>query len=314
MKSTGDLAGNRVRVICGPTAAGKSGVATRLAIEYGATIISADSRQIYKGFDIGTAKPGTSEMRIIPHRGIDVVNPTERYSASRWVTEARRWIAEAENARRPPIIVGGTGFYVKALFEPLFDAPPLDARRREQLESWIDRQSTERLRSWCELIDPRKARLGRVQLARAIEIGLLTGHRLSDLQSASTRTADRTELAAHYLVVDPGGKLGSHIEHRVEAMIAAGWADEVQSLMAHVPDDAPAWKASGYRTMKSFVSGETDLLLARSRIIIETRQYAKRQRTWFRHQLGAGSVTRVNPDDPDCDAAVERWWKEGALN
>ncbi|HUQ19620.1 MAG TPA: tRNA (adenosine(37)-N6)-dimethylallyltransferase MiaA [Gemmatimonadaceae bacterium] len=313
MKSTGDLAGNRVRVICGPTAAGKSGIATRLAIEYGGTIISADSRQIYRGFDIGTAKPGSSEMRVVPHRGIDVADPAERYSASRWATEAKSWIAEAANDGRVALIVGGTGFYIKALVDPLFDAPPLDPTKREQLESWMGRQATERLREWCARIDPAKALLGRVQLARAIEISLLTGHRLSDLQLASTNTSDRTEFVAHYLVVDPGGKLGSHIEHRVDAMIDAGWTDEVRSLMAHVPDDAPAWKASGYRTMKSFVSGEIDLSSARARIIIETRQYAKRQRTWFRHQLGAASVTRVNPDDPNCDAAVERWWKEGVF-
>src|SRR6478672_8916287 len=100
MKSTGDLAGSRVRVICGPTAAGKSAIATRLAIEYGATIISADSRQIYKSFDIGTAKPGSSELRTVPHRGIDVAEPSERYSASRWATEAKDWIAEAQNDRR----------------------------------------------------------------------------------------------------------------------------------------------------------------------------------------------------------------------
>ncbi|HVD60590.1 MAG TPA: tRNA (adenosine(37)-N6)-dimethylallyltransferase MiaA [Gemmatimonadaceae bacterium] len=307
MKSTGDLAGNRVRVICGPTAAGKSGIATRLAIEYGATIISADSRQIYRGFDIGTAKPGPSETRIATHRGIDVADPTERYSASRWATEAKAWISEAETDRHIPLIVGGTGFYIKALFEPLFDAPPIDRAKRQELETWMEQQSTEQLREWCALIDPPKARLGRVQLMRAIEIALLTGRRLSDLQMQPTEA----EFAPHYLVVDPGPRLALHIEHRVDAMIDAGWDDEVRSLMGHVPDDAPAWKACGYRLMKSFVNGEIDLSSARDRIIIETRQYAKRQRTWFRHQLGTDNVTRVNPDDPDCDAIVERWWKEG---
>jgi tRNA dimethylallyltransferase len=311
MKSTGDLAGNRVRVICGPTAAGKSGIATRLAIEYGATIISADSRQIYRGFDIGTAKPGPSEMRTVPHRGIDVAEPTERYSASRWATEANTWIREAEKQRRSPLIVGGTGFYIKALFEPLFDAPPIDSSKRAQLERWVERRSTEQLREWCAVIDPPKAHLGRAQLARAIELALLTGRRLSELHASSSNTTESAEFTPHYLVVDPGPRLALHIEHRVDVMIDAGWEDEVRSLMGHVPDDAPAWKASGYRVMRSFVKGECDLSAARSRIIIETRQYAKRQRTWFRHQLGTDHVTRVNPDDPDCDATVERWWKEG---
>jgi tRNA dimethylallyltransferase len=314
MKSTGDLGGNRIRVICGPTAAGKSGIATRLAIEYGATIISADSRQIYRGFDIGTAKPSHGERQAVPHRGIDIVDPTDRYSASRWASDAESWIAEANAAGRAPLIVGGTGFYIRALFEPLFDAPPLDVSQRAALEKWIAQRSTAELKDFCKAIDPDKARLGRVQLARAIEIALLTGHRLSDLQRESRRSAPSPTIASpHYLVVDPGAKLAAHIEHRVDAMLDAGWVDEVRSLIAYVPADAPAWKSSGYRVMRALVNGEMDLSSARSRIIIETRQYAKRQRTWLRHQLDAGSVTRVNPDDPGCDAAVERWWKEGEL-
>jgi tRNA dimethylallyltransferase len=212
------------------------------------------------------------------------------------------------------MIVGGTGFYIRALFEPLFDAPPIDATRRAELERWIEARSTAELREFCRTIDPDKARLGRVQLARAIEIALLTGYRLSDLQRESKRSDSHApRVSPHYLVIDPGPKLASHIEHRVDAMLDAGWADEVRSLMAHVPAYAPAWNSSGYRVMGALVNGETDLSSARSRIIIETRQYAKRQRTWLRHQLGAASVTRVNPDDPDCDAAVERWWKEGEL-
>ena len=123
MSWTGGLAASRVRVVCGPTAAGKSALAATLALEYGAAIVSADSRQIYRGFDIGTAKPDWSERRSISHHGIDVAEPTERFSASRWATLANQWIAESRDALREPLIVGGTGFYIRALFEPLFDAP-----------------------------------------------------------------------------------------------------------------------------------------------------------------------------------------------
>ena len=308
--STGALAGDSIRVICGPTAAGKSGIALRLALEYGATIISADSRQIYRGFDIGTAKPSPSEMRTVPHRGIDVAEPTERYSASRWATAANEWIVEAEVERRTPLIVGGTGFYIRALFEPLFDAPPVEANRRAELEHWMDDLTLEDLRSLCGL-DPEKAHLGRVQLSRAVETALLSGRRLSELQKQPARArAGVRSITPHYLVVDPAEKLAGNIERRVDAMLEGGWIDEVTSLTAHVPDDAPAWKASGYREVRDLADGSMDLSSARARIIIETRQYAKRQRTWLRHQLGAGSVTRVDPDDPDCAAAVERWWKE----
>ncbi|HYN80223.1 MAG TPA: tRNA (adenosine(37)-N6)-dimethylallyltransferase MiaA [Gemmatimonadaceae bacterium] len=307
------MAGDRVRVICGPTAAGKSEIALRLALEYSATIISADSRQIYRGFDIGTAKPGPAEIRTVPHRGIDLAEPTERYSASVWANEARAWIAEAEGERRVPLIAGGTGFYMRALFEPLFDAPPLDAARRHALESAMDQLPLAELRRWCRTLDPAKAHLGRVQLSRAIETALLTGRRLTDLQeqSASSQAATVPRFRPSFLVVDPGSRLAQRIEHRVDAMLDAGWVDEVRSLMAHVAPDAPAWKASGYRVVRALAEGSASLSSARERIIIETRQFAKRQRTWFRHQLGAGKVTRVDPDDPESGAIVERWWKTG---
>jgi tRNA dimethylallyltransferase len=114
-----------------------------------------------------------------------------------------------------------------------------------------------------------------------------------------------------FLVVDPGSRLAQRIENRVDAMLDSGWLDEVRSLMAHVSPDAPAWKASGYRVIRQLADGSLNLSSARERIIIETRQYAKRQRTWFRHQLGVGSVTRVDPDEPGSGAIVERWWKTG---
>jgi tRNA dimethylallyltransferase len=309
------LAGDSIRVICGPTAAGKSGIALNVAMEYGATIISADSRQIYRGFDIGTAKPGPSETRVVPHRGIDVAEPTERYSASRWASEATSWIAEANNERRAPLIVGGTGFYIRALFDPLFDAPSLDPARRASLSDWLDQQPLALLREWCSVLDFAKAHLGRTQISRAIETALLAGWRLSDLQLESRRSqTDSTQrYRPHYLVVDPGAKLSQHIEHRVDAMLNAGWMDEVNSLMGHVPADAPAWKASGYRVVRGLAEGTIDLSSARARIIIETRQYAKRQRTWLRHQIDGANVTRVDPDNPDFEATVERWWKEGEL-
>jgi tRNA dimethylallyltransferase len=306
------LAGDSIRVICGPTAAGKSEIAIRVAIEYGATIISADSRQIYRGFDIGTAKPGPSEMRIVPHRGIDVADPTERYSASAWAAAAKGWIEKAEDSRRAPLVVGGTGLYIRALFHPLFDAPAADPERRASLAQVMDRLPLAELRRWCGVLDPGKVHLGRTQLSRAIETALLSGRKLSDLQrqSAGEQAALEPAFSPHYLVVDPGPRLAARVESRVDAMLDAGWADEVRSLAGHVPEEAPAWKASGYSVVRALVAGDIDLSSARERIIIETRQYAKRQRTWFRHQLGAASVTRVDPDDPGCAAAVERWWKE----
>ena len=299
------MEGNRVRVICGPTAAGKSAIAAQLALEYGAVLISADSRQIYRRFDIGTAKPDWSERKAIAHEGIDVADPTERFSASRWATLA---IATLESLRgKPAMVVGGTGFYIRALFDPLFAAPEIDDSRRKQLEHYLNPKSLADLRRWCEALDPSRAHLGRRQLVRAIEIAMLSGRRISELHVTEGQT---TSFVPTYLLVDPGPSLAKRIEHRIDGMIDSGWLDEVRALDAQVSPDAPAWKSCGYRTMRAVAHGEIDLSAARERIIIETRQYAKRQRTWFRHQLGDAPVTHLDPDDPDAQASAQRWWKE----
>jgi tRNA dimethylallyltransferase len=306
------LAASSVRVICGPTAAGKSAIAMRLCERYGpATIVSADSRQIYRGFDVGTAKPSAEERRRVPHEGIDVVEPTVRYSASAWAADAERWIGSAERAARTPVVVGGTGFYLRALFEPLFDAPVMDEGRRSALERVLGGLTVPELRRWCTALDPPRAHLGRTQLLRSIETALLTGERLSDLHRTRARPA---RLAARYLVVDPGPVLARRIAGRVEAMLDAGWVEEVRRLAPTVPADAPAWNSTGYHTVRRLAAGEIDRRSAAELVTVETRQYAKRQRTWFRHQLGGPEVTRVDPDDPRCDLAIAYWWnrEEGA--
>lgn len=306
MSSSGASDESSIHVICGPTGAGKSAIAMRLAESRGALIISADSRQIYRGFDIGTAKPTADDQHRVPHRGIDVVNPDERFSAARWAEDARRWIDEARALGRAPLIVGGTGFYLRALAEPLFDAPPLDPERRAALERALAKISTDDLRRWCERLDLPRAHLGRAQLVRSVETALLTGQRLSDLHRTRARAPS---IEARYLLVDPGAALAARIAERIAVMMAAGWADEVQALARRVPTSAPAWNASGYVAIREFVDGRISEAAARERVLIETRQYAKRQRTWFRHQLGAAVTVRVNPDDESAAARVDDWWE-----
>jgi tRNA dimethylallyltransferase len=278
-----------------------------------AAIVSADSRQIYRGFDIGTAKATRAERARVTHYGIDAVEPEERYSAARWVSEAQQWIECAESVGKKPVVVGGTGLYIKALVNPLFSAPQIDPEQRAELERELETKSLSDLRHWCEELDPARAHLGRTQLIRAIETALLAGSRISDLHAE--HTAAIVVQAANdrpaYLVVDPGDALGERIESRVDTMLDQGWADEVRELMRNVPPEAPAWQASGYAVMRDYVDGALDLSSARQRIIIETRQYAKRQRTWFRHQLPPAAVTLVNPDDSQSRAIVREWW-EGA--
>jgi tRNA dimethylallyltransferase len=298
-------------VICGPTAAGKSAVALELCEMHRAAILSADSRQIYRSFDIGTAKPTREQRARATHYGIDVADPQERYSAARWASEANDWIQCADEARKDAIIVGGTGLYVKALVDPLFSAPELDPVQRSQLERELETKPLGELRRWCEELDPARAHLGRTQLLRAIETALLSGARISDLHvehKAVTAVEVQHESVA-YLVVDPGSELESRITARVDWMLKAGWADEVRELIRTVPRDAPAWKASGYSVIREHVEGRLDLSSARERIIIETRQYAKRQRTWFRHQLPPAAVTVVNPEDSQARAVAREWWE-----
>lgn len=299
-----------IRVICGPTAAGKTFAAIWFARLGELSVVSADSRQLYRGFDIGTAKPTRRELLAVPHLGIDVLDPTDRASAAWWADQADQWISDVLAAGRIPVVVGGTGLYLRALFGSLFEEPPLDAGERAAIQATLGTLETGELRRWVEALDPARAHLGRTQLLRAIEIALLTGRRVSDLHRENARAPRRR---ARYLVVDPGPSLQVHIADRVRSMIGAGWHEEVRTLLREVPEDAPAWNAAGYQTIRTLVRGQLTLDEAVERVIIETRQYAKRQRTWFRHQLAGADVTRLSVDAVDWPARATAWWNgEGA--
>jgi tRNA dimethylallyltransferase len=296
--------------IVGPTAAGKSGLALQLAAARRLAIVSADSRQVYRHFDIGTAKPTPAERAAVPHYLLDVVDPTERYSAARWVHDAQQAIQHAVARGTPPLIVGGTGLYIRALVEPLDPVPELPADARAQLAPWLDALSGDELARWCARLDPARAHLGRTQRLRAVETVLLTGRRVSSALGTGT-TPPRP---VRYLVVDPGPILAERIAQRVHAMLAAGFREEVDRLRASLPADAPAWKASGYLVLRQSRTGERAEAEAIARVIIETRQYAKRQRTWFRHQLPESAVTRIDPTAPDALDRALAWYDaaEGA--
>ena len=294
-----------LHVICGPTGAGKSALAMSLASRHGLTIVSADSRQVYRGFDIGTAKPSRADRAVVPHFGIDVAEPPERWSAVRWSDNATTWISES--GARGAIVVGGTGLYLRALESPLFDEPPLDPAGRAALAKELDGWSVAELRRWVQRLDPPRAMLGRTQLLRALEIALLTGQRLSDLHRASERTP---RFRVRWLVVDPGPELHNQIAARLDAMLASGWIAEAAELAKSVDPDAPAWQACGYTAVRALALGQRELHKVRETILVETRQYAKRQRTWFRHQLEGADVMRIDPRSPGADAAVHTWWDQ----
>jgi tRNA dimethylallyltransferase len=292
--------------VVGPTAAGKSALAVALAERVGAAVVGADSRQLYRRFDVGTAKPTPAERARAPHFGVDVADPEERWSAARWADACEAWVAAADALGRAPLLVGGTGLYLRALAEPLFAEPPLDPARRAALAAVLDARPTEELRRWVRTLDPARAHLQRTQLLRAVEVALLAGERISALHA---RRARPPRFALRYLVVDPGPPLAVRIERRVDDMLAAGWLDEVRALADQVAPDAPAWQSTGYDVWREHLAGRLPFAEARGRVVVATRQYAKRQRTWFRHQLAGAPVLRLDPDAPDALDAALVWWR-----
>jgi tRNA dimethylallyltransferase len=182
----------------------------------------------------------------------------------------------------------------------------MDPARRAALQVELGGMSIGALRRWTERLDPARAALGRTQLLRAVEVALLTGRRVSELHR-ERRTVPRWR--ARYLVVDPGPRLAELIAERTGTMFSRGWPEEVRTLIATVPGDAPAWNASGYGAVRDMVQGRISTDDARERVIIETRQYAKRQRTWFRHQLAGADVARLDAQAPSFEQGLRQWWE-----
>jgi tRNA dimethylallyltransferase len=309
----------------GPTAVGKTAVAIALA-QVGArhavplhiTVISADARQVYRGLDIGTAKPDRATRARVPHLGLDLVEPGERYSAGRYARDAAGWLHDVRVAGRLPFVVGGTGFYVRAVADGLFREPPLDAGRRDRLRAWTDRAPGPALARWASRLDPRFSGGGRQRAARAVEVALLTGRALSWWQHEAKETGVIRPWYIHLTL--PREVLQRRILQRVETMLAAGFVDEVRSVLARgVSPDAPGLDGVGYREVVAMLQGRLEQSRLGEAIAIATRAYAKRQETWFRHQLrgerGAGSGKNVDvwtmdaTESPEVLAAqiLERW-------
>jgi tRNA dimethylallyltransferase len=166
--------------------------------------------------------------------------------------------------------------------------------------------SGEEIKRWCEVLDPPRAALGRAQRERAVEVALITGRRISGLHLERPRAALLTA-PPRYLLIDPGDSLAATIASRTDAMLSAGWLDEVRSLGRQGPQDARAWTATGYDTMRKVTTGELTLEQGRELVIVATRQYAKRQRTWFRHQLVGERVMQLDPRAPDAFERAAEW-------
>jgi tRNA dimethylallyltransferase len=224
------LAGARVPVLVGPTAVGKTAVAVALAAHWPLEIISADSRQVYRRLDIGTAKPSRNERARVPHHGLDLVDPGSRYSAGHFARDGVLWLGEIRSRGNLPMVVGGTGLYVRALAEGLFAEPPLDAAKRRSLDAWTARLEPIELLRWAARLDPGFRGGGRQRAARAIEVALLSGHPLSYWQQAARAQGS---LDPWYIVLTvPRPVLHQRIARRAVDMVQRGLIEEVAAVLA----------------------------------------------------------------------------------
>jgi tRNA dimethylallyltransferase len=302
---------SRVLAILGATATGKTAVAVDVARRLGGEVISLDSRQIYRGMDIGTAKPTADEMQGVPHHGLDLVDPDERFSAGRFADLARSLIAGIEARRRVPVLAGGTGFYLRALTQPMFEEPAADVSRRERWKQYLAGLTRPELARWAARLDPVAAAWvrDRQRLARIIEVAMLTGRPLSWWRDHAP--SPRQPIDPVVIVLDlPPGLLVRRIEDRVDTMIRHGLADEVRALLdrGYSPDH-PGLKTTGYVELIPYVLGERTLEEAAELVKAATRRYARRQRTWLRNQLPA-SVQRIDaaqPRDQIVDEITRAW-------
>ena len=284
-----DARAARVIAVVGPTASGKSALGIELTLRLNGEIINCDSVQVYKEIQIATAKVPLEERRGVPHHLIDFVPPEVNYTAGEWARAAAEKIEEIQARGRLPLLVGGTGFYLRALRRPFFPSPPTDEELRRRLNAIRARRGPEQLYRILRRLDleatqelyPRD--WPRVQ--RALEVRLQTGRPISeqkDLRPEPPESARRLRILA---LNPPRAELYRRINERTEAHFAAGLVEEVRNLLAEgVPSDSNALGAHGYRRVVEYLQGHRDLPSAIEQTKLDVRHYAKRQLTWFRHE------------------------------
>ena len=278
-----------VIALVGPTASGKSALGIELALRFSGEIINCDSVQVYREIEIATAKIPFHERRGVPHHLLDFVPPKVNYTAGQWARATEQVIAEIEARGRLALIVGGTGFYLRALRQPFFPSPPTDEALRRRLTVVRERRGAEHLHKLLRRLDPNSAARLHVRdwsrVQRALEVRLQTGRPLSAQQPA--RAAASPSGARVYIVAlaPPRPELYARINERAEDHFRAGLVEEVQQLLAKgVPATSNALGAHGYRRVVEFLSGARDLASAFEQTKLDVRHYAKRQLTWFRRE------------------------------
>jgi tRNA dimethylallyltransferase len=269
----------------------------RLPIE----IVSVDSALVYRGMDIGTAKPGPELRAAVPHHLIDVADPAEPYSAGRFLREASAAIAAIRARGRLPLLVGGTLLYLRALRQGLSELPEADSSLREAIDREAARVGWPAMHTQLERVDPAAARRirpnDRQRIQRALEVYRLTGRPLTELQR-KVRTSPGLATTAFALVPPDRAVLAERIERRFDAMVEAGFVSEVQELRARgdLSVDTPSMRAVGYRQVWGYLAGDYEWQVARSKAIAATRQLAKRQMTWLKSETDIERLDALAPD------------------
>jgi tRNA dimethylallyltransferase len=288
----------RLILILGPTGVGKTGMALELAERFGGQIVGADSMQVYRHMDIGTAKPTAGDRARIPHHLIDVVDPDEPFDVSRYIAVANGVIGRLQGAQKPVFVVGGTGLYVRALLGGLIDGPGADEGLRQELKKEMNRYGKPRLYERLSLADPRAAARidpnDGVRIIRALEVLQKTGKSIVEHQEAH-RFGESPYEALKIGLTLPRDQLNARIDGRTDRMIAEGFLDEVRGLLAMgYGEELKPMQSLGYRHLAGVISGRQTLSQAAERIKADTRRYSKRQMTWFAADSRIGWLA---PDD-----------------
>jgi tRNA dimethylallyltransferase len=294
-------------VVTGPTASGKTALAVTLAEYLGGELIGADSVQVYRGFDIGSSKPSAEELRGVPHHLLDVREADEPLDAAEFAALADAAIAEVQGSGKLPIIVGGSGLWLRALLRGLVEAPDVDPLLRAQLDAAAEEHGTPALHARLSGVDPDAAAVihpnDRVRIVRALEVHMQTGKALGALRKEHALGAPRYR--ALRVVLDlPADALSERIHARTEHMIAQGFAGEVRQLVARFGRAVRPLSAVGYREMLAHVCDGVSLDDTKRAIDRATRIYARRQRTWLKNEPGDRWLTSA--PEVLCEAGLAR--------
>jgi len=298
-----------ILAIVGVTGSGKNELAQEVARRTGASLISVDSRKVYRGMDIGTAKPSPGAIREFDYGMIDCADPREYFSAARFASEARAIVGERLNSGNPVIMVGGTGFYLDAFIFGLAELPEITDETRSQFNTDTEERGWEAIAEEARSVDPEfmaDVHPGdKTRVRRVIEVWMQSGQRISDLLSKQTLTPCPWDVHVVWPMIERQIAI-DRIEKRVDKMRAAGLTDEVRGLLSSgIPTTAPGLATVGYQEIVSYLEGKIPENNAYERIVINSRRYAKRQSTWFRHR----SYVRALESYPVVPEDIINLWK-----